>query len=99
MYMVYRLHKVGRIRGDLFFWAILGPFYVWLGILAWAGKYGYWSDKIIQALNGVLSWVIRAIGIRLTQILVAMIFTALGFGAAHFKKRNQLWYGNIEILV
>jgi hypothetical protein len=98
-YVVHRRYKKGKVRGDLFFWSILAPTYVWFGILAWAGKYGYWSDRIIQMLNWFLNGVIRAIGLRLTQVFVALIVMVLGFGAHHFKKRNQVWYGNVEILV
>lgn len=98
-YVAYRRFKSGKLRGDTFFWAFFCPAVVFMTILAWAGKYRNASDKIISFVNAFFDWATRTLGLRFTQILIAFVVTALGFGAHVFKQRNQRWYGNVEVVI
>src|SRR6266550_8367825 len=99
VYGTYRRFKRGKIKGDLFFWAILCPTLLFFAILSMAGKYANTSDKIIKWVNAFFGWAIRTIGLRTTQILIAILITVLGFVAHYFKMKNQTLYGRVEMVV
>jgi hypothetical protein len=88
-----------KLRGDPYFWVILGPALTFLGILALVGKYQYWSDKVIHMINPFFDRVINALGVGLTQFLIALSVCVFGFAAYVFKEKSQKWYGNVELLV
>ncbi len=96
---VYRRHIRRGIRGDLYFWAVFSPTMIFFGILILAGKYANGSDRIIKFVNDLFDRAIGITGLRLTQVGIALIVTALGFAAHYLKKINQLWYGGVEIVV
>ena len=97
-YASYRRWSKGKLKGDLFFWSVLCPFYTFLGTLALVGKYEAASNKVIEWLNRFFEWATRTIGLRATQVIIAVGVTFLGFMAHSFKKKNQKWYGRVEML-
>jgi uncharacterized membrane protein len=97
--LVSWLHTKGKVRGDLFFWAIFCPTVIFFGTLAAVKKYSNTSDQIMKVLNAFFAWAVRTVGLGLTQLFVALFITALGFGAHYFKRKNQRWYGNVEVVV
>jgi uncharacterized membrane protein len=88
----------GKLHGDIFFWAIFCPTLIFFGVLAGAGKYPNTSDDIMQFVDEFFRWAIRTVGLRFTQVLVALVISALGLGAHYFKTKNQKWYGIVEVI-
>jgi hypothetical protein len=97
--LVYWLWTKGKVRGDLFFWAIFCPALIFFGVLSAVRQYGSTSDQIITFLNALFVWATRTFGLGLTQLFIALLITTLGFVAHYFKSKSQKWYGNVEILV
>jgi hypothetical protein len=93
--LVYWLWTKGKVRGDLFFWAIFCPAMIFFGILSAVTKYSDNSDRIIRFVNAFFAWATRTFGLGLTQVFISLLITALGFAAYYFKKKNQKWYGNV----
>lgn len=89
----------GKLPGDLFLWAVLIPAFIFLGISQMAGEYGNWSGRIIEIVNLCFDWAIGLIGVKLTDILIALLVAALGVGAHHLKMARRKWYGTIEMLI
>lgn len=98
-YLTGRRFWYGKLRGDPYFWVIATPFLIFMGVLAAAGKYKYWSDKFIQSLNAFFGEINQALGLGATQFLIGVFVCALGIGAYLFKKASQKWYGNVEVVV
>jgi hypothetical protein len=98
-YGASKLFKKGKLKGDPFFWVIFCPALTFFLVLGLAGKYTHVSDKIIQFINELLGWGISTLGLGPTQTLVGIVVTAAGFGAHLFKRKNQVFYGNVEIWV
>jgi hypothetical protein len=57
------------------------------------------SESGVQQIQRALEWVMRKLGLQVTQLLIAFIVTGFGIGAYKFKSFNQKWYGIVEVVV
>jgi len=57
------------------------------------------THQLIRPVVGFFNWVLTTVGLRATQLLIAFIIVGIGVGAYNFKRKNQKWYGTLEVLV
>jgi 4-hydroxybenzoate polyprenyltransferase len=57
------------------------------------------EEEVKQRLANAFNWVLNKLGLQFTQLLIAFLIMGIGTGAYFFKRKNQKWYGIVEILI
>lgn len=55
------------------------------------------GGPVRQGLTRVFDWLLSELGLQVTQLLIAGFVAIAGITAYWFKRKNQKWYGMVEI--